>query len=111
MRIKRLPITDWDFELYDPDEYGYGDVDVFIDDSRSVGERVNCIFRLKDIKKFDDNECSDTTLAVLCNSCFIKSGIDELQGLDAGQIVPVVFEGEYNPTIPLEWINAKFWLF
>jgi len=109
MRIKRLPITDWDLDLYDEDEYGYGDVDIFIDDERMVGERVNCIFRLKDIEKYDDNDCTDFTVAILCNSCFIKSGISELEGLNSGQIIPVRFEGEYNPTIPLEWIKSKFW--
>lgn len=109
MRIKNLPITDWDFELYDPDDYGYGDVDIFIDEDRMIGERVNCIFRRKDIEKFDDDECTDFTVAVLCNSCYVKSGIKELEGLNAGQIVPVVFEGEFNPIIPLDWIKEKFW--
>lgn len=109
MRIKRLPFTDWDFELYDPDYYGYGNVDIFIDDSREIGERVNCIFRMKDIEKFKDDTCTDFTVAILCNHCGIKSGIKELDGLWAGQIIPVVFEGEFNPTVPLEWIEQKFW--
>lgn len=110
MRVKQLPITDWNFELYDSDYYGYGDVDIFIDESRAVGERVNCIFRAHDLEKFNDDECTDFTVAILCNDCYVKSGIRELEGLMAGQIIPVVFEGEFNPTIPLEWIEQKFWL-
>lgn len=109
MKIKHLPITKWDFDLYNSDDYCYGEVDIYIDSSNMIGERVNCIFRSKDIKKYDDNNCTDFTLAILCNSCYIKSGIEELKGLNAGQIIPIVFEGEFNPTIPLDWIIAKFW--
>ena len=110
MRIKRLPVTEWDFEAYNSEFYDYAPVDIFIDESRSVGERVNCIFRKKDISKFEDDQCTDFTVAILCNHCYVRSGIKELEGLYAGQIIPVVFEGEFNPTIPLEWIEKKFWL-
>lgn len=45
----------------------------------------------------------------LCNDCGTESEISELQGLNAGQIIPVKFNGERNPSIPLEWINFHFW--
>jgi len=110
MRIKQLPQTDWDLTLYNTKYYGYGDVDIFIDEYKRIGERVICIFRKKDLEKYNDNKCKDTTLAILCNSCFIKSGIKELEGLDAGQIIPVRFNGEFNPEIPLNWVKSRFWV-
>jgi hypothetical protein len=110
MRIRRLPVTDYDINNYDLDYYGYGYVDIFINEEQTIGERVNCIFRLKDLQKFNDDNCIDFTFAILCNNCYVKSGIEYLKGLNCGQIIPVQFEGEYNPTIPLEWILEKFWL-
>ena len=109
MRLKRLPKVSWDISEYSPDYYGYGDVDIYVDDSYNVGERVICIFRKKDLIKYNDNKCKDFTFCILCNSCGIKSGITSLLGLNAGQIIPVRFNGEFNPTIPLEWINKRFW--
>ena len=108
-RIKNLPRITWDANEYDPELYGYAKVDVYIDEDHSIGERVFCIFRERDLIKYEDDKCNDTSLAILCNHCGIKSGIDELIGLNAGQIIPIQFNGEYNPTIPLEWIEAKFW--
>lgn len=109
MKPKRLPKTSWDIRLYNPDYYEYGDVDVFIDESNETGERVICLFRKDDIKKYDDENCHDLTFAILCNNCGIDSGIKPLLGLNAGQVVPIQFNGEFNPTIPLEWIDMKFW--
>lgn len=109
MRIKNLPTTSWDLEDYDLDYYGYGDVDIFTDKSLTVGERVWCIFRKKDIEKYQDDECYEQTVAILCNDCGYESGIPELEGLNAGQIIPVNFNGNDNPTIPLDWIKNKFW--
>jgi len=109
MKPKRLPKTSWDVQLYNQDYYAYGDVDIFIDTSNETGERVICLFRKRDIKKYEDENCNDFTLAILCNNCGIASGIKPLLGLNAGQIVPVQFNGEFNPTIPLEWIDIKFW--
>ena len=110
MKPKRLPKTNWDLRLYNPDYYDYGDVDIFLDDDCEVGERVICVFRKRDILKYDDPKCNDFTLGILCNHCGVKSGLTILSGLRAGQIVPVQFNGEYNPTIPIEWIDMKFWL-
>lgn len=109
MKPKRLPKTNWDLRIYNPDYYDYGDVDIFIDEDNTIGERVICVFRRDDIKKYDDPKCNDLTLAILCSNCGVYSGIKPLLGLKAGQIVPVQFNGEFNPTIPLEWIDIKFW--
>ena len=109
MRLKRLPIVSWDISEYSPDYYGYGDVDIYVDASYNVGERVICIFRKKDLIKYNDDKCKEVTFCILCNSCGIKSGISPLVGLNAGQIIPVRFNGEFNPTIPLEWIQKRFW--
>lgn len=109
MRIRKLPNTVWDISVYNLDYYGYGDVDIFADDNESRGERAICIFRQKDLGKYNDENCHDFTFAILCNDCGIESRIRELRGLNAGQIIPVQFNGEYNPTIPLEWIREKFW--
>ena len=109
MRVRNLPTTNWDISDFSLDYYGYGDVDIFINQRENVGERVISIFRLKDIEKYDDDKCFDTTFAILCNDCGIESGIQELVGLNAGQIIPVKFNGDNNPTIPLNWIEQKFW--
>jgi hypothetical protein len=109
MRLKQLPITEWDINCYNLEYYGYGDVDVFIDESNMIGERVWCIFRKKDLEKYNDDLCFDTTFAILCNDTGTESGITCLKGLNAGQIIPVKFNGERNPSIPLEWINFHFW--
>ena len=109
MKIRSLPKTDWDISLYNTEYYGYGDVDVFTSEAKNIGERVICIFRKKDIDKYHRNDCYDTTFAILCNSCGVKSGIQELEGLNAGQIIPVQFNGEFNPQIPLIWIKNRFW--
>jgi hypothetical protein len=111
MRIRNLPKTEWDLSVYNLRYYGYGDVDIFIDESNKIGERVICIFRKKDLIKYEKENCFDKTFAILCNDCGIESGISFLQGLSAGQIIPVQFNGEFNPTIPLDWIKNKFWLF
>ena len=110
MRVRKLPITDYDINNYDTDYYGYGYVDIFINEEQTIGERVNCIFRSKDLTKFNDDTCTDLTFAILCNDCYIKTGIEQLYRLNCGQIIPVQFEGEFNPVIPLEWIEKKFWL-
>ena len=110
MRIKRLPIVEWEIDLYSPNHYGYGDVDVFVDDENSLGERTHCIFRKKDLDKYDDDKCFDRTVAIICNDCGVDSEIDFLIGLNAGQIVPVQFNGSDNPSIPIEWIQSQFWL-
>ena len=109
MRIRRLPKTTWDIEIYDLDYYGYGDVDVFINEACTIGERVWCILRKKDIIKYEDDNCFNFSFAILCSDCGIESGISELIGLTAGQIIPIQFNGKENPTVPLEWISAKFW--
>ena len=109
MKPRHLPITNWDIRIYNPDYYEHGDVDIFVDLSNEIGERVVCLFRMGDIKKYEDPNCNDFTTAILCNNCGVKSGIKTLLGLNAGQIVPIQFNGEFNPTIPLEWIQAKFW--
>ena len=105
MRLKSLPKTYWDYSLYNPELYGYGDVDVFV--SANSGERVICIFRKKDLHKYDDDNCTDITFAILCNDCGIESNITELQWLTAGQIVPVQFIGNDTPIIPHEWIEYQ----
>jgi hypothetical protein len=109
MRIRNLPKTDWDISLYNTDYYGYGDVDVFTSKEKNIGERVICLFRKKDLEYYTNDSCTKTVFAILCNSCGVKSGISELRGLVAGQIVPVQFNGEYNPQIPLNWIQKRFW--
>jgi len=109
LKIRRLPSTSWDISDYNLDYYGYGDVDVFINKDRNVGERVICIFRSKDIERYYNDKYYDKTLAILCNDCGVESGIEELMGLNAGQIIPVEFNGPENPTIPLNWIESKFW--
>lgn len=109
MRIRNLPKTDWDISLYNTDYYGYGDVDVFTSKEKNIGERVICLFRKKDLEYYTNDSCTKTVFAILCNSCGVKSGINELRGLVAGQIVPVQFNGEYNPQIPLNWIQKRFW--
>lgn len=110
MRIRKLPITCWSINAYHSDLYGYGQIDIFIDDDQRIGERVICIFRRKDLLKYDDNKCYDTTLAILCNDCGVHSGIYDLYGLNAGQIIPVQFNGPELPTIPSDWMSLKFWL-
>ena len=110
MHVRKLPITIWDISVYNLNYYGYGDVDIFTDGNENEGERAICIFRKKDLINYNDENCHDFTLAILCNDCGIESGINELKGLNAGQIIPVQFNGEYNPVIPLEWIKKKFWL-
>ena len=109
MRTRKLPKTDWDISLYNTDYYGYGDVDVFTSTEKNIGERVICLFRKKDLGYYSDDNCKQITFAILCNSCGVNSGIEELVGLDAGQIVPVQFNGEFNPQIPLNWIKTRFW--
>ena len=109
MKIKKLPKTDWDISLYNTDYYGYGDVDVFTTEAKNIGERVICLFRKKDLIHYSDDSCKILTFAILCNTCGVKSGITELRGLNAGQIVPVQFNGEFNPQIPLIWVQKRFW--
>jgi len=109
MQPKRLPKINWDIRVYNPNYYDYGDVDIFLDEDNEIGERVICIFRKRDIKKYDDQKCTDLTFAILCNTCGVKSGITPLLGLNAGQVVPVQFNAEFNPSIPIEWIDMKFW--
>lgn len=109
MRIRNLPKTDWDINLYNTEYYGYGDVDVFTSNEKNIGERVICLFRKKDLEYYTNDSCTKTVFAILCNSCGVKSGINELRGLVAGQIVPVQFNNEYNPQIPLIWVQKRFW--
>ena len=109
MKVRRLPKTVWGIEEYDLNFYGYGDVDIFIDETNKIGERIICIFRKKDLLKYDDKSCFETTLAILCNNCGVESGIKELIGLNAGQIIPVTFNGDFNPTVPLNWVTSRFW--
>ena len=94
---------------YNEEYYDYGAIDIFINDSNRIGERVSCILRIADIEKYSDNDCFDTSLAILCNNCGIESGISQLTGLEAGQIIPIQFNGEDNPTVPLNWVTSKFW--
>jgi hypothetical protein len=108
-RIKNLPTVNWDGSLYDTDKYGYAQVDIFVNEEQTIGERVFCIFREKDLVRYDDSNCYEISLAILCNHCGVKSGIDDLIGLNAGQIIPIQFNGEFNPIVPLEWIESKFW--
>lgn len=107
-RVKKLPKTDWDIGNYDLDFYGYGEVDIFVNE-KGAGERVNCIFRIKDYEKYDDDNCFDHTFAILCNDCGVLGATKELQGLNAGQIIPVKFNGANNPELPLNWIKSQFW--
>lgn len=108
-RIKRLPVTCWSIEAYHPDFYEYAQVDIFVNTDLNIGERVICIFRRKDLEKYDDESCYDSTVAILCNDCYINSGVTELFGLNAGQIIPVQFNGCDVPFIPLKWVQSKFW--
>lgn len=109
-RIRRLPTTCWSIDAYHPDYYGYGQVDIFVNQDETIGERVICIFRKKDLDKYDDDNCFDYSLAILCNDCGIYSGIPTLHGLNAGQIIPIQFNGDNIPTVPIDWIESKFWL-
>jgi len=109
LRIKKLPITDWNIANYNLDYYRYGDVDIFINDKKNIGERVICIFRARDITKYNDDNCYDYTFAILCNDCGIESNIKELKGLNAGQIIPIRFNGTNNPELPLNWVESQFW--
>jgi hypothetical protein len=110
MRIRSLPIIDYDIENYSLESYGYADVDVFTDETELIGERVNCIFRKKDLEKVKLDECEDISFAILCNDCGEESGIELLKGLNAGQVIPIQFNNEYTPFVPYEWIKQKFWL-
>lgn len=110
MNIKRpLPVTSWDADLYDPSLYGYIKVNVYTDNAHAVGEEVFCIVRQKDLLRYDMDDCYDYSLGILCNDCGVHSGITELIGLNAGQIIPIQFNGEFNPSIPIEWIQGKYW--
>jgi len=109
-RIRKLPKTCWSIDAYHADLYGYGQIEIFIDDYQEIGERVICIFRMKDLDKYNDINCFDTTLAILCNDCGVHSGIYDLYGLNAGQIIPIQFNGTDLPTIPVDWMRLKFWL-
>jgi len=108
-RIKRLPTTCWSIEAYHPDYYGYAQIDVFVNDGLNIRERVICILRRKDLDKYDDEQCYDTTVAILCNDCYMNTGITELFGLNAGQIIPIQFNGPELPIIPIDWIQSRFW--
>lgn len=100
---RKFPIFSSDITLY-PDDYWFHPVDVFVDDKGMRGERVFCLFRGRDIDKLDDDYIGDG-LAVLFNNCGVKSGIEELEFLTCGCVVPICFNGDNNPDIPLEWIR------
>lgn len=109
---RKLPVVEWDYSLYADDGYEHRKVDIVISEESFVGEEVFCLFRRKDWLRIDNNEESDDpVLAVLCNSCGVKGEfpITELQGLNAGQIVPVILNGEYKPNVDIEWIQNKCW--
>lgn len=111
--IRKLPIVEWDPDLYTDDGYEYRKVDVVISDDSFIGEEVFCLFRKKDLLRIDNNEIStEPILGVLCNDCGVRGEfpVQELHGLLAGQIVPVMLNGEYKPNIELEWIQHKCWL-
>lgn len=110
MYIKQFPKTYWDYSIYNPELYGYGEVDIFTDETRTIGERVSCIFRKKDLDKYSDDSCFDLAIAILCNDCGIESEIDELYGLVSGQIIPIQFNGKETPFVPIDWISKKLWL-
>ena len=109
MRIRQLPKTEWKIELYTEKYYEHGKVDILLNEEGKIGERVYCLFWKKDIKKYNDDNCFDETLAILCNNCGVSSNLKFLSGLRAGQIVPVKFNGKYYPSIPLNWLRKKFW--
>lgn len=108
-KVRKLPKTCWEINAYKMDLYEYGFVNIFTNYEKNIGEQVLCIFRKKDIDKYNNKNCYEGTLAILCNSCYVKSGIYDLYGLNAGQIVPIKFNGPDIPTIPIEWIRLKFW--
>jgi len=108
-KIRKLPSTSWEIETSKMDLYEYGYVNIFTDYEQTIGEQVLCIFRKKDIKHYINKKYYGYTLAILCNSCFVKSGIYDLYNLNAGQIIPIQFNGPNIPTVPLEWIKFKFW--
>ena len=99
----------WTLDAYHPDYYGYAEVDVFLNTQQTIGERVICILRKRDLDRFDDETCTTTSLAILCNDCGVHSGIEFLMGLNAGQVIPIKFNGVEPPSIPLEWISAQPW--
>lgn len=109
MKIKRLPHMIWTMDAYHPDYYGYIEVDIYINAECTVGERVICIVRKKDLLRFDNDACFDSSIAILCNDCGTESGIDFLTDLNAGQVIPIQFNGDEPPSVPLEWILAQPW--
>lgn len=90
---------------YDPVFYpGYlhHKVNLMVEINSMAGEGVWCLLSPIDSRKHDDDECFDSSVAILCNDSLYYDG------LVAGTKVPIKFNGPDMPEIDLDWINKNF---
>lgn len=103
MRIESLPLVSYD--PLDYPEYGYRKVDICIDADGEVGEGVWCLMKPLNLLRYDEGNSTSTSIAIICNRLGVYSGIVAFYGIQPGQIVPIQFNMEYRPTVPIEWIK------
>jgi hypothetical protein len=103
-----LPMTS--YYPVDHPTYEMIEVALYLNDDNTHGEIVHCLVKPMNADKCDDTNCFDETIAILCNVCGIDSGITFLNGLYPGQIVPIKFQGEFDPEIPREWLKEQPWV-
>lgn len=101
-------MTSYNPDLYPTYEY-VTNVGVYLNEEHTHGELVHCLLKPLNIIRYDDPTCAITSIGILCNSCGIESGIEFLHGLNAGQVVPIKFMGEFDPVIPREWLLNQPW--
>ena len=99
MKLKEYPWMPYNKE-YHP-EYEHRKIDLLLEEDSSAGEGCYCLLSPDNLIRYDDNTCFLESVAILCNDskCY--------PGLNAGQIIPIKFNGEFRATADVEWLKSR----
>ena len=76
-------------------------IDLLLDEDSNSGEGCYCLLSPENLIRYDDNTCFLESIAILCNDS------KYYPGLNAGQIIPIKFNGEFRATVDIDWLKSK----
>lgn len=101
MKLKKYPLVPYNKE-YHPN-YEHRKIDLLIEEDSIFGEGCYCLLSPENLIRYDDNTCFLESVVILCNDSKCYSG------LNAGQIIPIKFNGEFRATADVKWLKSKLW--
>lgn len=100
-KLRKYPRVPYNPEFHPG--YVYRKIDLLLDEESDAGEGCWCLLSPRNVARYDDNTCFLESVAILCNDS------KNYNGLHAGQIIPICFNGEFRATANLEWLKNKMW--